>query len=113
MKTRRLPGTDLDLSVVGFGAWAIGGVHWGDDVDDARSTAAVHTALDVGITWFDTAPIYGWAMWVRPCVSSSNTTRAASSSPICAASNGGCGHGVLCSCSTNSAAPSTRSNMNG
>lgn len=59
MKTRRLPGTDLDLSVVGFGAWAIGGRHWGDDVRDEDSIAAIHAALDEGITWFDTAPIYG------------------------------------------------------
>jgi aryl-alcohol dehydrogenase-like predicted oxidoreductase len=60
MRTRRLPGTDLDLSVVGFGAWAIGERWWGDDVTEARSIAAVHAALDVGITWFDTAPVYGW-----------------------------------------------------
>ncbi len=60
MKTRRLPGTDLDLSVVGFGCWAIGGTWWGDDVDDATSIAAVRRAVDLGVTWFDTAPIYGW-----------------------------------------------------
>lgn len=60
MRTRRLPGTDLDLSIVGFGAWAIGESWWGDDVTEARSIAAVHKALDVGITWFDTAPVYGW-----------------------------------------------------
>jgi aryl-alcohol dehydrogenase-like predicted oxidoreductase len=60
MKTRRLPGTDLDLSVVGFGCWAIGKTWWGDDVDDATSIAAVRRALDLGVNWFDTAPIYGW-----------------------------------------------------
>ncbi|MCB9662765.1 MAG: aldo/keto reductase [Alphaproteobacteria bacterium] len=60
MQVRRLPGTDLDLSVVGFGAWAVGGDAWGDDVTEERSIAAVHAALDAGITWFDTAPIYGW-----------------------------------------------------
>ena len=59
MKTRLLPGTELELSVVGFGAWAIGGEHWGPDVDDARSIAAVRRAVEVGINWFDTAPIYG------------------------------------------------------
>jgi len=59
MKTRTLPGTDLELSVVGFGAWAIGGDYWGDDVDDEQSVAAIHKALDVGINWFDTAPLYG------------------------------------------------------
>lgn len=59
MNYRTLPGTDLQLSVVGFGAWAIGGDYWGDDVTDATSIAAVHKALDLGINWFDTAPIYG------------------------------------------------------
>lgn len=60
MRTRRLPGTDLDLSVLGFGCWAIGKTWWGDDVDDDSSVAAIHRALDLGVTWFDTAPIYGW-----------------------------------------------------
>lgn len=59
MKYRKLPGTDLELSVVGFGGWAIGGDHWGDDVTDDRSALAIYKALDLGINWFDTAPIYG------------------------------------------------------
>jgi len=59
MKYRRLPGTDLELSVVGFGCWAIGGLWWGDDVEDEASKRAVRAALDVGINWFDTAPLYG------------------------------------------------------
>jgi aryl-alcohol dehydrogenase-like predicted oxidoreductase len=59
MKYRTLAGTDLSLSVVGFGCWAIGGDHWGDDVTEARSRAAIHRALDLGVNWFDTAPIYG------------------------------------------------------
>lgn len=58
MKHRPLPGTDLSLSVVGFGAWAIGGRHWGG-TDTADAIAAVHAAIEAGITWFDTAPIYG------------------------------------------------------
>lgn len=60
MLRRRLPGTDLELSVVGFGCWAIGGLWWGDDVRDDHSERAIRAALDVGIDWFDTAPIYGW-----------------------------------------------------
>ena len=60
MIVRPLPGTDLEVSAIGLGCWALGGEHWGDDVDDARSAAAVHAALDVGITLFDTAPLYGW-----------------------------------------------------
>ena len=59
MRTRRLPKTDLDISVVGFGCWAIGKTYWGDDVDDGTSAEAVRAALDVGINWFDTAPLYG------------------------------------------------------
>lgn len=60
MKYRTLPGSDLQLSAIGFGCWAIGGKWWGDDVDDKRSIAAVHAALDHGINWFDTAPLYGY-----------------------------------------------------
>ena len=37
---------DLSLSVVGMGCWAIGRTYWGDDVDDAVSTRAIHAALD-------------------------------------------------------------------
>ena len=59
MRTRRLPGTDLELSVVGMGCWAIGKTYWGDDVEDATSVEAIHAALDAGINWFDTAPLYG------------------------------------------------------
>jgi methylglyoxal reductase len=60
LKYRTLPRTDLQLSAIGFGCWAIGGLWWGDDVDDTRSIAAVHAALDHGINWFDTAPLYGF-----------------------------------------------------
>ena len=60
MRTRTLPGTDLHLSVIGMGCWAIGGQFWGDDGHDDRSAAAIRAALDHGIKWFDTAPIYGW-----------------------------------------------------
>jgi aryl-alcohol dehydrogenase-like predicted oxidoreductase len=59
MKVHNVPGTDLALSVVGLGCWALGGEHWGDDVDDTTSIATVHAALDAGINWVDTAPLYG------------------------------------------------------
>lgn len=59
MRTCPIPGTDLDLSLVGFGCWAIGGQYWGDDWDDTSSAGAVEAALDHGINWFDTAPLYG------------------------------------------------------
>lgn len=58
MHRRPLPGTDLTLSVVGMGCWPLGGEYWGP-TDEAAAIAAVHTALDVGIDWFDTAPLYG------------------------------------------------------
>ncbi len=59
MKFRTLPGTDLQLSAIGLGCWAIGKTWWGDDVDDRKSVRAIHAALDHGINWFDTAPLYG------------------------------------------------------
>lgn len=62
MLTRRLGRTDLELSVVGFGAWAIGGggwkFGWGDQ-DDSRSIAAIHEAVRLGVNWIDTARVYG------------------------------------------------------
>ncbi len=58
MKTRTLPGTDLRLSVVGMGCWTIAGEHWGP-TDDAESVATIRAAVEAGITWFDTAPLYG------------------------------------------------------
>lgn len=58
MQQRQLPGTDLTVSAVGFGCWTIGGRAWGP-VDDGVSVAAVHAALDAGVTLFDTAPLYG------------------------------------------------------
>ena len=49
----------ISLGPVGLGCWAIGGMWWGDDVTDERSIAAIHAALDQGIDWVDTAPLYG------------------------------------------------------
>lgn len=58
MRRRKLPGTDLELSVVGLGLWPAGGRHWGP-VDDDESIAAIRRAVELGIDWFDTAPLYG------------------------------------------------------
>ena len=62
MQTRRLGRTELDISVIGFGAWAIGGgdyaFGWGSQ-DDQDSIKSIHKALDMGINWIDTAPVYG------------------------------------------------------
>jgi len=54
---RRLGRTGLQVSEIGFGAWAIGG-SWGA-TDDATSLAAMHAAVDAGVTFFDTADVYG------------------------------------------------------
>jgi aryl-alcohol dehydrogenase-like predicted oxidoreductase len=61
MKTRKLGFSDLNLTTVGLGAWAIGGpwqFGWGPQ-DDQDSIATINEAIDNGINWIDTAPIYG------------------------------------------------------
>lgn len=61
MRTRKLGTTDLELTVIGLGTWAIGGpwqYGWGEQ-DDADSIRTILTAVDAGINWIDTAPIYG------------------------------------------------------
>lgn len=61
MRTRRLGYTDLDLSTVGLGTWAIGGpwdFGWGPQ-EDQDSIATIQHALELGINWIDTAPAYG------------------------------------------------------
>lgn len=57
MKYRTLGKTGFEVSEISFGAWAIGGT-WGD-VNDKDSMAALHAAVDNGITFFDTADVYG------------------------------------------------------
>jgi len=57
MQYRRLGKTGRDVSVIGFGAWAIG-ASWGT-VDDAESLKALHAAADAGVTLIDTADVYG------------------------------------------------------
>jgi aryl-alcohol dehydrogenase-like predicted oxidoreductase len=62
LTTRRLGSTDLELTTVGFGAWAIGGGDWAygwGPQDDADSIAAILHAVDRGVNWIDTAAIYG------------------------------------------------------
>jgi len=54
---RRLGKTNHQVSEIGFGGWAIGG-SWGE-TDDATSLAAMHAAVDAGVTFFDTADVYG------------------------------------------------------
>jgi aryl-alcohol dehydrogenase-like predicted oxidoreductase len=62
METRKLGNSDLHITPVGFGAWALGGsgweFSWGKQ-DDADSIAAIHRALELGVNWIDTAAVYG------------------------------------------------------
>jgi aryl-alcohol dehydrogenase-like predicted oxidoreductase len=57
MQSRRLGKTGFEVSEVGFGAWAIGG-DWGT-VDEPGAMRALHAAVDAGVTFFDTADVYG------------------------------------------------------
>ncbi len=62
MKTRQLGNTDMQITPIGFGTWALGGggwqFAWGPQ-DDEQSIAAIHHGLDLGINWIDTAAVYG------------------------------------------------------
>jgi aryl-alcohol dehydrogenase-like predicted oxidoreductase len=62
MQKKKLGNSDMELTPIGFGSWAIGGgdwqFSWGPQ-DDNDSIAAIHKALDLGINWIDTAAVYG------------------------------------------------------
>jgi aryl-alcohol dehydrogenase-like predicted oxidoreductase len=62
METRKLGNSDLKITPVGFGAWAIGGSGWDfawGHQEDADSIAAIHRGLELGVNWIDTAAVYG------------------------------------------------------
>ena len=62
METRRLGNSDMQISVLGIGAWAIGGSGWVGSMgpqNEADSIPAIHAALDRGMNWIDTAALYG------------------------------------------------------
>jgi aryl-alcohol dehydrogenase-like predicted oxidoreductase len=62
MNTKRLGNSDLFITPIGFGAWAIGGSGWEfawGAQDDNESIAAIRAALDSGVNWIDTAAVYG------------------------------------------------------
>ncbi len=62
LPTRTLGRTDLSLTTIGFGAWAIGGGDWAygwGPQDDADSLGAMRRALELGVNWIDTAAVYG------------------------------------------------------
>jgi aryl-alcohol dehydrogenase-like predicted oxidoreductase len=62
MQTKRLGNSDLEITVLGVGAWAIGGGGWAfgwGPQDDNESVEAIRAALDAGMNWIDTAAVYG------------------------------------------------------
>ncbi|HUK24466.1 MAG TPA: aldo/keto reductase [Terriglobales bacterium] len=62
METKRLGNSDLEITRVGFGSWALGGAGWRfawGAQDDRDSIAAIHRALEQGVNWIDTAAVYG------------------------------------------------------
>ena len=62
MQIRQLGNSDLQITSIGYGAWAIGGPGWQfawGDQDDKDSIAAIHRSLELGVNWIDTAAAYG------------------------------------------------------
>jgi aryl-alcohol dehydrogenase-like predicted oxidoreductase len=62
MATRQLGNSDMHLTPIGFGAWALGGGDWAfgwGDQNDEDSISAIHAMLDKGVNWIDTAAVYG------------------------------------------------------
>jgi aryl-alcohol dehydrogenase-like predicted oxidoreductase len=62
MQRRRLGNSDMDITPIGFGSWAIGGAGWEfawGPQDDKAAIESIHRALDLGVNWIDTAAVYG------------------------------------------------------
>lgn len=62
MKKRKLGNSDMEITPIGFGSWAVGGSGWAygwGEQDDRESVEAIHAALDNGMNWIDTAAVYG------------------------------------------------------
>src|ERR1039458_3732512 len=91
MQKKRLGNSDLELTPIGVGAWAMGGGGWAfawGPQDDDESISAIHVALDHGVNWIDPAPAHdlgnsekGWAAALE----------AARTSPTCSPSASGRG----------------------
>lgn len=59
---KKLGNSDMEITSVGFGSWAVGGTGWSHawgSQDDQDSVSAIHQALDLGVNWIDTAAVYG------------------------------------------------------
>ena len=59
MENLNIGRSGIEVPFLGMGTWAIGGGSWWGDNDDALSVKAIQTAVEQGIRWIDTAPIYG------------------------------------------------------
>src|SRR6184192_2161036 len=62
MQKKRLGNSDLDITPIGVGAWALGGGGWAfawGPQDDDQSVAAIRAAQGAGVNWIDTAAVYG------------------------------------------------------
>jgi aryl-alcohol dehydrogenase-like predicted oxidoreductase len=62
MTKKKLGNSDLEITPIGVGAWAMGGSGWAfawGHQEDKESIEAIHTALDAGVNWIDTAAVYG------------------------------------------------------
>lgn len=59
MDYRRMGSSELTVSAIGFGCWELGGTNYGP-IDEAMAVAAIHRAIDLGVTLIDTAPGYGF-----------------------------------------------------
>jgi aryl-alcohol dehydrogenase-like predicted oxidoreductase len=62
MQTRKLGNSDMHITLVGYGAWAVGGSGWDfawGAQDDSDSIGAIHRSLELGVNWIDTAAVYG------------------------------------------------------
>ncbi len=62
MQTRKFGKTDMETTPMGFGSWAVGGSGWAagwGPQDDEESVAAIRRALELGVSWIDTAAVYG------------------------------------------------------
>ena len=59
MKYMKIGKSDIEVSKIALGTWAIGGGSWWGDNDDMESIKTIHAALDLGINFVDTAPVYG------------------------------------------------------
>jgi aryl-alcohol dehydrogenase-like predicted oxidoreductase len=59
LETRKFGKTDMEITPIGFGSWAIGGNTWGPQ-DDEEAVGAIRRAFELGMNWIDTAAVYGF-----------------------------------------------------